>query len=55
MNAREKQYVIQIADIWRELMGIKAVLKDHGELDHEMGELEESDQEEEGVVEDTDM
>ena len=36
-------------------MGIKAVLKDHGEMDHEMGELEEGDQQEEGVAEDTDM
>jgi hypothetical protein len=36
-------------------MGIKMVLKDHGEMDHEMGELEEGDQQEEGVAEDTDM
>jgi hypothetical protein len=43
MNAREKQYVMQRSDIWRELMGIKVVLMDHGELDHEMSELEEAD------------
>ncbi len=43
MNAREKQYVMQLADIWRELMGIKVVLTDHGELDHEMSKLEEDD------------
>ncbi len=43
MNTREKQYVMQLADIWRELMGIKVVLMDHGELDHEMSELEEGD------------
>ena len=36
-------------------MGINMVLKDHGEMDHDMGELEEDDQQEEEVAEDTDM
>ena len=36
-------------------MGIKEVLMDHGELDHEMSELEENEPWEEERAEDIDM
>ena len=44
MNARAKLLVMQLAEVWREITGIKEVLLAHGEMDHEINELEEVDQ-----------
>ncbi len=44
MNARAKLLVMQLAEVWREITGIKEVLLAHGEMDHEMNELAEVDQ-----------
>ena len=43
MNARAKLLVMQVAEVWREITGIKEVLLAHGEMDHEMNELSEVD------------